>query len=113
MSEIEEPLLGENNPLLQEENYYEGYQKSIDSLKNNPEIVQFDKLCHLVFSTPDGQHLLEEIKKRYLIPALADPMASNYSNMVIYTEGFKNAFRTIMHCVLSHDQRIKAETKPS
>ena len=98
------------NPMIEPENYYEGYRESIEKLKQSPEFVEFDKLCHLVFNTPDGKHLMEELKRRYLIPALAAPNTGNYKTMVIYTEGFKDAFRTIMHCCESHDQRIKAET---
>ena len=101
--------MDDKNPYIEPENYFEGYQDSIDSLKGNPDLVEFDKLCHLVFMTPDGKQLMEEIEKRYLLPALASPMNNNYQNLVIYTEGFKDAFRTIRHCVLAHDQRIKAE----
>jgi hypothetical protein len=99
----------ENNPYIEPENYYAGYQESIDKLKNNPEYVEFDKLVHMVFGTPDGKLLLEEIDKRFLNPALISPNNPNYQIMVIYTEGYKEAFRHLKSCYLSHDQRIKAE----
>lgn len=101
-----------SNPFIEPENYYDGYKESIEKLKDRPEFVEFDKLCHLVFHTPDGKHLMEEIERRYLIPALASPVTPNYQTMVIYTEGYKDAFRTLRSCIMSHDQRIKAETNP-
>lgn len=102
----------ETNPYIQPENYYAGYQESIDKLKDRPDIVEFDMLCHLVFQTPDGKHLLDEIEKRYLIPALCSPLSRDYRTMVIYTEGYKDAFRTLKACITSHEQRIKAENTP-
>ena len=102
----------EKNPYIEPENYFEGYQDSIDKMKERPEFVEFDKLCHLVFGTPDGKHLMEEIERRYLLPALCSPASQNYQTMVIYTEGFKDAFRSIKSVILSHEQRIKAENTP-
>ena len=100
------------NPYIKPENYYDGYNENLDKLKSNPEAVEFDKLCHLVFETPNGKHLIEEIDKRFLMPALAAPTNTNYQNLVVYTEGFKEAFRMIKQCILAHDQRINAENKP-
>lgn len=98
------------NPFIEPENYYDGYQESIDKLKDNPEYTEFDKLCHLVFMTPDGKHLMEELEKRYLIPALATPNNPNFETLLVWTDGYKEAFRMLKHCVKSHEQRIKAET---
>lgn len=103
----------QKNPYIEPENYYEGYQESIEKLKDMPEFVEFDKLCHLVFSNPDGKHLMEEIEKRYLIPSLVSPQMDNYTTMVIWAEGYKEAFRTLRNCIMSHEQRIKAESKPT
>ena len=99
----------EENPYLTPENYYDGYQENINKLKDNPEFVEFDKLCHLVFNTPDGKHLMQELEKRYLIPALANPSSENFETLLIWTDGYKEAFRMLRHCVTSHEQRIKAE----
>jgi hypothetical protein len=101
----------DDNPYITPENYYAGYQDSIDGLKNKPEIVEFDKLCHLVFNTPDGKKFMEEVEKRYLIPALSSPANPQYAMLVTYTEGFKEAFRMLKNCVMTHEQRIKAETQ--
>lgn len=101
----------EENPYIKPENYHAGYQDSIDKLKEMPEIVEFDMLCHLVFETENGKALIAEIEKRYLLPSLCSPASDQYKTMVIYTEGFKEAFRMLKACVMSHDQRIKAELK--
>ena len=100
------------NPYIEPENYFEGYQDSIDKLKDSPEFVQFDKLCHMVFNSPDGKHLMKEIEKRYLIPALANPSNPNFESLLIWTDGFKEAFRVLRHAIMSHEQRIKAENSP-
>lgn len=99
----------DENPYLNPENYYDGYNQSIDNMKDKPEVIEFDKLCHLVFKNENGNALMNEIEKRYLLPALCSPTAANYPNLVIYMEGFKEAFRLVRQCILSHDQRIKAE----
>lgn len=99
------------NPYIEPENYYDGYVKSIEKLKQNPDIVQFDMLCHLVFNTPDGKHLMKELEKRYLISALCSPNVPNYQTLVVYTEGFRDAIRQLLNSVLAHEQRIKAENK--
>ena len=101
----------DENPYIKPENYYAGYQDSIDKLKDKPEIVEFDKLCHMLFETPDGKTFMSEVDKRYLIPSLASPAGAHYKTMAIYTEGFKEAFRMLKQCVNSHEQRIKAEIK--
>jgi len=102
----------EKNPYIEPENYFEGYQDNIDKLKDNPQFVEFDKLCHLVFGNPDGQELMKEIEKRFLIPSLVSPTTQNYQHMVIWAEGYKEAFRMLRNCTLSHEQRIKAENTP-
>ena len=111
MSEENNRTSIDENPYIKPENYYAGYQDSMEKLKENPDLVEFDKLCHLVFTSPDGIALMDQIDKRYLLPSLASPASANYETMVVYTEGFKEAFRMIKGFVLSHDQRIKAEIK--
>jgi hypothetical protein len=100
--------IGEN-PFLKQENYFEGYNKSIDDLKNRPELIEFDKLIYEVFNTEMGKKLMELFEERYLIPALADRNAPNYQLILMWADGFKDAFRMIKHTIHSHEQRIKAE----
>ena len=101
--------MSETNPYIEPENYYAGYQESIDKMKEKPDVVEFDKLCHMVFHSPDGKALMKEIDKRFLMPALSSPANPNYANLVVFMEGFKEAFRTLKNCVVAHDQRIRAE----
>lgn len=99
----------ETNPFLEPENYYKGYQESIDNLKNKPESVELEKLCYFVFSTEDGKKFLNEVTERFLIPGFIHPNGQNIQYAAVYYEGFKEAFRMIRNCIKSHEQRIQAE----
>lgn len=103
-------MTSKENPFLEPENYFEGYQESINKLKNNPDVVELEKLCYFVFSTADGRKFLEEITERYLIPGFIHPNSPNPRDSALYYEGFKEAFRMIRNCLKSHEQRIKAES---
>ena len=100
----------ETNPFLKGENYYEGYQDSIDKLKSKPESVEMEKLCYFVFSTEDGKRFLNEVTERFLIPGFIHPNGVNIQYGAVYYEGFKEAFRMIRNCIKSHEQRIEAES---
>lgn len=92
-----------------EENYFESYNDSIQDLKNKPKAVELDKLIYLVFETPDGKTLMNEFEQRFVIPSLAHRTSGNYAEELIYCEGFKDAFRFIKTCAVSHKQRIASE----
>ena len=98
------------NPYLEPENYYQGYQDSIDNLNNKPEALEMDKLCYLVFSTDEGKRLIEEFKSRFIMPGFVHPGSDNAATSAMYYEGFKEAFRMILSCIKSHDQRIQAQS---
>jgi len=101
----------EPNPFLQKENYFEDYQKNIEQLKNNPEIIEFDKLCFELFShNPAGKRFMELITERYMIPSLAKAGAPTYQIDVLWAEGFKDFGRMLINSVRSHQQRILAGT---
>lgn len=97
-----------DNPFLQQEDYFAGYQESIEKLKNNPHIVAFDKLNHELFSSELGKKWLDIIKERYLIPSIVDRGQPNYKDLIIWADGFKDFPRMILQHIMSHDQRIKA-----
>lgn len=105
MSSIEE-----ENEYLKPENFYEGYNKSIEKLKNNPEAIEIDKLCYLVFRSEEGKRLIEIFKDRYIYPAYVHPNSSNMSEACIYFEGFKEGFRQIIASIHKQQQRIDAES---
>jgi len=101
-----------NNPYINNNpnEYFAGYNESIDKNKNHPETVTFDKLCHAVFTqTDDGRQLLKMIEERFIMPGLIDPANSNYKTGVVYYDGFKAAFRTLTNSVKFHNQRIERE----
>lgn len=99
----------EENPFLKPENYYAGYQESIDALKNKPEALEMDKLCYFVFNTEPGKRLMSEIVERFLLPGFIHPGTDGVQHAAIYYEGFKEGFRMLRNCVRSHEQRIAAE----
>lgn len=99
----------ERNSLLEPENYMKDYEKSIEELKNNPGIIEFDKLCFELFSHNEmGKKFLELSTERYLIPALAKPGTATYQLDVMWAEGFKDFIRMLISSVKSHQQRISA-----
>lgn len=99
----------QENEFLKPENYYEGYQKNIEALKNNGEIIEVDKLHYLTFRSEEGKKLLELYKDRYIFPGFVAPTHAQAANACLYYEGFKEAFRMIFRSIKSHEQRIEAE----
>ncbi len=100
----------ETNEFLKQENYMQGYQDSIDKLKDKPEALEMDKLCYLVFASENGKKLLNEIMERFLIPGFIHPNGTNIHHAAVYFEGFKEAFRMLRNCIKAHEQRIEAES---
>lgn len=97
-----------DNPLLQPEDFLSGYNDSVEQLKNRPELISFERLSYEVFATEQGKKFMELIEQRYLIPSMVNRESANYQLMVIWADGFKDAFRMIKQSILSHDQRIQA-----
>jgi hypothetical protein len=99
----------EPNPLIEPENYLAGYQESIDNLKNQPNVIAFDKLCYEVFeATEMGRKFLEFATNRFLVHSQITKGNPTYQIDVIWQEGFRDAYRMILSHVQSHKQRIKA-----
>ena len=102
----------ENNPILERENFFAGYQEQIENLKNNPELIEMDRVCFELFGqNPLGKKFLELCTERYLIPALAKPGTATYQLDVMWGEGFKDFIRMLIYSIKSHEQRILAGTK--
>lgn len=98
------------NPLLKPEDYNLGYKENIEKLKNNPHLVELDKLCYEVFNTEHGKKFLEVIEDRFLSRSMVSRDSPNYAMMLIWADGFKDAFRMISDYIKKHEQRIQAET---
>ena len=102
----------ETNPLIQPENYFQGYQESAEKLKNNPEILKFDKLCYELFEAQEaGRKFIELITERYLLAPASTPGSPTFDNEVKWAEGLRYAFLLLRNAVKSHKQRIEAQGK--
>ena len=100
----------QDNPFLQPEDFFKGYNESIEKLKNDPNLVFFDKLCfELFYATETGKKFIEFVTENYLIPPLADRNSPNFKVSAVWAEGFKDFGRMLRSSVKSHEQRIKAE----
>lgn len=97
------------NPILEPENYFKDYQDSIDQHKNDPRVIEFDKLVYEVFHKSEpGKRLLEMAIERYVVPAMAARGTPTYQIDVLWAEGFKDVFRIFSNAIKSHEQRIQA-----
>lgn len=102
------------NPILEQENYFKEYEGKIKELRNNPELIEFDKLCYELFEmNSHGKRFIEIAKEKYLLYALVQKGNPTYQIDVIWQEGFKDAFRMLLMALVSHKQRIQAGSNPS
>ena len=100
----------ENNPLLQPEDYFQGYQKSIEDLKHNPQILEFDKLTYELFEHQEvGRKWLELAIERYILAPAGTPGSPTFANEVMWGEGVRYPFLLIRAAIKAHKQRIHAE----
>ena len=101
----------QNNSILEPEDYFKQYKENINRMKNDPHVIEFDKLVYELFKLNEqGRRFMDIITKRYLIPALAKPGTATYQLDVMWAEGFKDFARMILMAIQSHDQKILAET---
>lgn len=101
----------QSNPLLEAENYFKPYEEKIKDLRNNPELIEFDRLCYELFEmNPQGRKFIEIAKEKYLLYALVQKGTPTYQIDIIWQEGFKDAFRMLIMALRSHQQRIEAGT---
>ena len=100
------------NPFIEPEDYFAGYKKNIEALRNDPSLIEFDKLCFELFGCNEqGKKFLELVTERYLIPALAKPGTATYQIDIMWAEGFKDFARMLKMGIETHTRRIKAGTK--
>jgi hypothetical protein len=103
----------ENNPFLQPENYFKGYDESIKKLKNDPSLIEFDKVCYELFEHQEiGRRFMELVTDRYLLMPGSLPGSAYFDNEVKWAEGLRYAFLLLRNAIKSHKQRIEAEGKP-
>lgn len=99
----------DQNPYLQPEDFFSGYKKHEDPARQN-EVVDFEKLCYQLFENEQGRKFWELITERYLLQGFVDPQSSSSNNAAVYYEGFKESFRMLRRCIISHKNRIAAES---
>lgn len=100
----------ENNPFLQQENYFKGYEDSINQLKNDPSLLEFDRLCYELFEHQEaGRRFMELITDRYLLMPGSLPGSRTFDNEVKWAEGLRYAFLLLRNAVKAHKQRIEAQ----
>jgi hypothetical protein len=100
----------ENNPLIQPEDYFKGYNDSIKELRNRPDIIELDRLFYEVFEhNEQGKKLLELVIQRFFVSSQISKGSATYQIDTIWQEGFRDAWRLAITSVMSHRQRIKAE----
>ena|ERR1700733_1623627 len=98
------------NSLIEPENYFKGYAESAEKLKNQPEILELDKLCYEVFEHYEpGKKLMEVLVNRFLLAPSSTPGSTTFDNEVKFGEGLRYAFLLLRNCVKSHKQRIMAQ----
>lgn len=98
------------NKLPGQENYWAGYEESINKLKNDPNLIEFDKLCFLVFGiSENGKQLLEYFKDRIIFPSIPGQADNNFDKRCMYYEGYKEAFRQLIHATNNYKIRKEAE----
>lgn len=100
----------ENNPLLQDTNYFKQYEEEMQKLKHHPEILEFDKICYELFEmNPLGKKFMETCLERFVIPKLCNIGTQTYQIDCIWAEGFKEFPRMLRDKVIAHSRRIAAE----
>lgn len=100
----------DNKLLVGQEDYWKGYNEGIQKLKNNPELIEFDRLCFMVFgASEDGEKLLNYFKEKILFPSIPGSADNNFDKRCIYYEGYKEGFRQLIHAVNNYKIRKEAE----
>ena len=97
------------NPFIKPENYFHGYQENIEKLKNDPSVIEFDKLCYELFEMQDmGKKFMEHVTNRYLLATAGSPDSPTFAQQCMWSEGVRYAFLLLRTHITSHKQRIVA-----
>lgn len=100
----------DKNPLLEQENYFKGYDDSVNSLKNRPELLEFDRLCYEIFeNTEAGRKFMELVTDRYLLAPACIPGSPTFDKEAMWGEGLRYGFLLLRNSVKSHKQRIAVQ----
>ncbi len=104
--------MSNDNPLLQPENYYEGYNDSIKQNSTQSESIELDKLCFHVFGmSEDGLKLMQILKDRFIYCSTPCSLNANFETSAVYYEGYREAFRQLIAAVENYKMRMEYEAK--
>lgn len=99
------------NHLLEQENYFKPYQQSVEDLKNQPQIIEFDRLCYELFESQEiGRKFIEHVTNTYLLAPSGTPGSPTFSQECMWGEGVRYAFLLLRNSITQHKQRIVAGT---
>lgn len=100
----------EENPLINPQNPFEGYNEQIKKLRNNPELVSFDRMCYELFENNEtGRKFMEYLLIHKILKPASDQNNPMLQIHAVWAEGFKAFYYMLMNGVTSHKQRIHAE----
>ncbi len=103
-------MTNSNHLLEGQEDYWAGYQASIDSLKNDPEHVAFDELCFHVFAlNEEGKKLMKYFEDHILLASVPTRLDANFDKACVYYEGYREAFRQLRYAAINYKKRKEAE----
>ena len=98
--------------VLGQEDYFKGYQDSVDQLRKKGGHVEFDKMCFEVFGNSEaGKKLLDYLAEKVVMASVPNQMGNGYGSACIYYEGYREGYRQLIHAVKSYPERREAEEK--
>lgn len=105
--------MSDNNEVQGVDNtdYAEGYNQKAESLKYDKNLLEFNALCHKVFTSADGKKLMSAMYDRFVIPSLCHHTVPNFAKVLPFYEGVKEMVRTLNACTKAHEEYIVAEAK--
>lgn len=92
-----------------QEDYMAGYRASMEEMKKAPGYIELDALCWHVFSTTDGQKLLEIFKDKIIYQATQAKIDASYETSCVYMEGYRAGFRYLVEMVKSYQAKKDGE----
>jgi len=98
--------------LLGQEDYFKGYQESIDAQREEVgEQLEYDRLCYEALNTEAGKKLIEYFQNKIVMASVPAVMGAGYREACVYYEGYREGFRQIIHGFKSYPIRREAEEK--
>lgn len=95
-----------------QEDFWQGYQTSIDKSKEDPRLIEFDRLCFEVFEkTEAGKKLLEYLIETIVMPGTPSRDTQAFPMTCVYYEGQRDCIRLLRQSTRSYRERKEAEDK--